>query len=521
MPKLPTYESSMAERGLQPSALGVESREATGRSISSAFHQIGGIVGDLVDVHEQHQEQQDISSLTNDYAQTFAGLTQSWNQTAAKSDPNDTATAEKWRDNILDPTLEKLGADTSSTGGQKKAAELRNELRMHFVQKTIGDQSTMGGVAVQSNLEGAGNALSQAAYADPSSFGASIKILNGLIDAQIGSHTLDAATGARIRENISGRLSKEIAVSAFRGMAERNAPAALEALDSGQFDRYFNGSEAKTLRSYAIEQTKLNNTLIEKQNKDDASTELSKIQGQTIAPDGSLTVPKTFYGDIAAWQGKWAGKPGTADMVTTQSRTLIDYGRALTRELSEGTPTVTDPHTYEDFRSRIALGSDDPNGVTDEQVIRARADGKLSDKDFTFFKGAVSTLAKDPALRVAQRDFNTFLKGIKSSITKSNILMGANDPAGDQRYLQFVQNAQAQFDSAYQKGDGSWKQLIDRNHGGSLWFQAKSYMTDQKGAMQNLQNSISGTPGLVPSVNAPARGKGESAADYLKRTGGQ
>jgi hypothetical protein len=98
--------------------------------------------------------------------------------------------------------------------------------------------------------------------------------------------------------------------------------------------------------------------------------------------------------------------------------------------------------------------------------------------------------------------------------------MGTNDPTGDKQYLAFTQDAQAQFDSAYQKNDGSWRHLLDRNNPASLWQQSRRYQTNQKGAMDSLQERIEGGSSFIPS-SAPARAKGESAADYLKRTGGK
>jgi hypothetical protein len=128
-------------------------------------------------------------------------------------------------------------------------------------------------------------------------------------------------------------------------------------------------------------------------------------------------------------------------------------------------------------------------------------------------------------LRSATREFNTFLKGIKSSITNSNILMGTNDPTGDKQYLAFTQDAQAQFDSAYQKNDGgaSWRALLDRSNKNSLWQQSVRYQTSQKGAMQGLQDRVQGSSNFIPApaARAPARVAGESAAAYLARTGGK
>lgn len=522
MPKLSDYEAPLGSRGLQPSDMGITAAEQEGRAWKGAFDSLGDNAQKIGNTAEQHYAQKDAADSAKDGADAFALYTKSWNDTAANSDPNNPDIAEKWRQDVLEPGLEKIGANAVSKHGEEAARDLRNRLRQHFTEKTIADQGSLSGLAVQSNLEQATNSLSNAVRSDPSSMPAAIGILDSAITAQVKSHNLDAVTATKIRTDLFGKASTGIAESALFGLAESNPEAAQKALDAGTFDKYFTPGQMQTARRYVETQGKLVTTLVKTQNKEASDGDMANIQNTTIDPKtGNLTIPKDYFSNVLAWANKWQNKPGAGENVAEKSRTAIQFGRSIMDELEKGKPAVTDAHTYEDFSSRLTLGQSDPNALSDEQIIRARADGMLSDKDYNFFKGAVGTLAKDPAARVAQRDFKTFLKGIRSSITKSNILMGNSDGPGDQLYLQFQQDAQAQFDSAYQKNDGSWRALLDRNSPNSLWHQSVRYQTNQKGAMDNLTNSIQGSVGLVPSVNVPKRNPGESIVDYNKRTGGK
>lgn len=524
MPELPQYSAPMAQRGLQPSDLGVSANEMAGRRIGTAYREMGQAIGGAIDTYEQHQAQQETSALTADYAKTFAAATESWNQTATKADPNNPNTAQQWRDGVLEPMLEKLGANAQSKQGQAEANRLRSELRMHFTEKTIADQSNMAGAAVEQNLNTTVKVLGNAVHDDPSAMDGALKILSGSIDAQIAGHgaVMSPDTAARIRTELKGNMANSIAESALFGLAEQNAPAAQAALDSGKFDPYFTPQQMKAARAYVEQQSKLNTTLAAKQGKDAADADMATINASTIDANGQLTLPKDYFSNVVQWMAKYKNVPGAADTVAEKGRTAIDYGRQIQKELAEGTPTQTDPHTYEDMTNRLTLPETDPNHLTPEQVIRARADAKLSDKDYHFLEGALNTLNRDPAYKYANARFNDFMKTIKSSITKSNILMGNNDPAGDQRWGQYMQQARDQFETAYKQGGSAWHDLLDRSNQKSLWYQAVPYMTDQKGGLQDLQNRISGTPGLVPQVRPQAvpRKPGESAADYLKRTGG-
>lgn len=525
MPNLPVYESPTASRGLQPSDRGISAIEQEGREWNSAMHQLGNTAQMIGDVVEKHYAQKDAADLAKQGADAFANLTQNWNETAASSDPNNPDTAEKWRQDALEPALEKIGADVASKHGEEAAQRLRDSLRMHFTEKTVADQGTLAGLAVQSNLEQASNSLSNAVRSDPSSLNAAIGILDSAITSQVKSHGLDAVTATRIRTELFNKSANGIAESALFGLAETNPEAAQKALDAGTFDKYFSSSQMLAARKYVETQSKLVNTLEVKQNKEAADSEMATIQNTTIDPkNGELTIPKDYFSNVAQWAQRWARKPGAGETVAEKSRTAIQFGRSIMDELERGKPAVDDPHTVEDFRQRVTLGQGDPNALTEEEVIQARANGMLSDRSYSFYKGAVSSLAKDPALRSAQRDFNTFLKGIKSSITNSNILMGTNDPTGDKQFLAFSQDAQAQFDSAYQKGGmAEARKLLDRNNPNSLWQQSARYQTNQKGAMDSLQSRIQGGGNFIPAPAsaAPARIKGESAAEYLKRTGGK
>jgi hypothetical protein len=352
---------------------------------------------------------------------------------------------------------------------------------------------------------------------------AAIGLLGASIDSQIKTHQLDPAMAARLKNELYVKGANDIARSALTGLAVSNPEAAAKALDDGTFDKYLTSAQMEEGRRFVETQSKLNVTLTEKANKDQAEAEATSIQATTVGPDGNLTIPRDYFANVATWMAKNAGKPGAASTVANMGRTMIDYGRAIMKDLENGKPAVDDAHTYEDFRARVALEQGDPHALTDQEVIQARANGMLSDKSYSFFSGAISKLAKDPALRTATREFNTFLKGIKPSISNSNILMGTNDPNGEKQFLAFTQDARAAFDSAYQHGGiTEARKLLDRSNPDSLWHQSARYQTNQKGAMQGLQDRIEGGSTFIPAPAsaAPARAKGESAADYLKRTGG-
>ena len=519
MPKLPDYDSTQAQRGLQPNDMGIYAHEQEGRAWGAAFNQMGAAAQRVGNAVEQHEAQTDAANLTRQSAQTSAGLTQSWNDAASKADPNDPDFAEKWRTDVLEPALEKFGADVGSKHGEEAAERMRTQMRSHFTEKSIADQTYMSGLSALTSLNESANILSNAARNDPTALPALTGIFDTAIENEIATHKMDPGTAARIKTELREKVVGGMASSAFQGLAETDATKALESLKAGAWDKYFNATQRTALEKYATEQGKLNDSIEIKQNKQDAEAELNSLYSSTIdEKTGQLVIPRDFFANIGAWSRKWAGKPGAGETVAEKQRSAINFARSVINEIEQGQPSVDDVHTYEDFSNRLTLPGTDPRRLTAEEVIQARADRKLSDKSYSFFNGALGTLNRDPAYRYADARFKDFMRSIKSSITNSNILMGSNDPAGDQKWGQFQAMARDAFEESYKSGQ--WHDLLDRNRPNSLWHRAVPYMTDQKGAMANMQNRIEGSVGLVPSVNAPKRLPNESPAAYLARTKG-
>jgi hypothetical protein len=165
MPKLPTYESPLASRGLQPSGRGIDAVEQEGRAWKGAFNDLGNVAQQIGNVVEQHEAQKDSIDVSKQATDTFAAGTASWADAAKNADPNDPETAAKWRSEVLEPMLEKIGADVSSKHGEVEAENTRQRLRQHFTEKTMADQSTMGGISAATNLSVTGDILAKLGFA--------------------------------------------------------------------------------------------------------------------------------------------------------------------------------------------------------------------------------------------------------------------------------------------------------------------------------------------------------------------
>lgn len=440
MAELPNFSSPRAKAGLSPSGRGSAAAVMEGNAWNSAFKSLGRNAQDIGNTAEKFFAQRDASKLGKDTTEAFSSLTQSWNDYAKNADPNDNDVSERWRNEVLEPALVKLGADMASKTGDDLAEKAKQSLRQHFTQKADADEMVRSGVAVESNLNAAANAVTNAAYADPTSFKTGMDLFHGFMREQVATHNVDAVTAARIAGEFTVKVGKTAAESAITGMAETNPAAALKALESGEFNQYFSGEEAAKLKTYAISQGKLDATLREKANRDSASADMAKLQASVVQPDGTLTLPMNYYSNVLAWNRKYGSLPGVAAGADEATRAAINFGRSLQADLEKGVSPVTDPHTYSDFEARAFLPPGDPRKLTSTEVLQARASHLLSDKDFTFWNGAVNELSRDDAQSFEQKDFIKFLDGYKGYITKSSFLNV--DAQGDQKNYEFRSWAQ-------------------------------------------------------------------------------
>lgn len=524
MANITEFTNPDAKGGLQIPGGGAEAAMAEGRHISGALHAAGEGAEAAYGAIQQQNEIQDVSTLGADTAKATRALDDAQKNALNSADPNNIHKAgEDFLNGDAEDIIQTVGANVSTSRGRVLAAKAQSDLRLMATRTTAADVSNISGSVVRSNLVQSANTYSQLAHEHPEMMGTYKQLFEQDITNQIASHQLSPDDSAAVRDQVLDGGHKDIETATARGLIEKNPEMFGEAVGRGDFKNLSDG-ELDHLRSYSAEQQKAlasqqrsDEAEALRQRKQEANTALSGVTTSTIQPDGSTKIPTGYYQSLAKIQEQYpdAIDPG-------QIRSAIDFGHTITKEAAEDTKPVTDPHTYEDFRHRLTLPDGDPKALTISDVYQARADGHLSDPDFNFFKGGVSSLSKDPLQRVADQQFNHFLTAMKSSITNSNALQGKMDPAGDQRYYNFSQQSRQLFDNVY-KQHGNWQALLDPNNPAFLGKSLPKFQVDQKGAVSDLEGRINGSVGVVAPISLSKhvpRNPGESAAAYLARTGG-
>lgn len=166
----------------------------------------------------------------------------------------------------------------------------------------------------------------------------------------------------------------------------------------------------------------------------------------------------------------------------------------------------------------------DPTRVSDmNPIVDAYTQGKLTREDFSFLQTQFNNVRAPDGDKLAsvERDF---LKGMQSSITKSNPLMGQLDREGDRKLYEFNWMVSQRVAQARREGKNPFD-LFDPAKPDYLGKPEalRPYQTTTQQSSQSIADALSqqGTAVPIPPAAPTAlpRQPGESIADYMKRAG--
>jgi len=174
----------------------------------------------------------------------------------------------------------------------------------------------------------------------------------------------------------------------------------------------------------------------------------------------------------------------------------------------------TDPATFNEIFARINLPDGTPGKITDaNQLNPYLIDQRINFEDLGHLRAEVE--GKGTAQGEAESKLKSGLIEVaKSTLTHSNPLIGIQDPQGDSNLQQFT----SWFLNEYQRQRSAGKSAADLLSPDSPDYLGKritAFVRSPQQIMQDVLKSATNAPG----TNAIPRKAGESAEDYLKRTG--
>lgn len=173
----------------------------------------------------------------------------------------------------------------------------------------------------------------------------------------------------------------------------------------------------------------------------------------------------------------------------------------------------TDSTTFNELFARINLPDTAPGKITNANQLNSYLiDGRLDIQDLDKLRAEVEHKGTADGEAEAKLKSGIF-EVAKSTLTKSNPLIGLQDPIGDESLQRFT----SWFLSEYQRQRGAGKtptELLSPDSPDYLGKRITNYVRNPQQIMQDVLKSAT-----TPAVSAIPRKEGESAEDYLKRTG--
>src|SRR5262245_8153082 len=279
MPNIRAYDAG--DIGLRPTETGVESRAATARRVGAFYNQLAGateglaretrrlggefealgsfkghleaatgarigstikVAGDAAVDYLSHRE---ISQGAAEFARLNSDLTDQWNEAVKQADPNDPSLAGRFREETLNPALEKFQQAFTTEKGQNWALSHTTSLRMHMDQRTTADMATMAGHAVTVNMRQMANSWSNTARNDPSA----VDYLLRTVDSSVGgvidsSPNLKGAAAAKVRMEVTQKAKEDIVKAGALGAIEKSGdPEKAAAIFAERYPDYVNAQE--------------------------------------------------------------------------------------------------------------------------------------------------------------------------------------------------------------------------------------------------------------------------------------
>lgn len=499
MAKIPDYQST--------ETFTPHSNAADAGAIASGIYEgIGSGLHAAGEALTRFSEQQETSQLAVKASALHATLTNEWEDLKTNGNITDPETVQKFNEHVAEATGQLLDG-VSSPAVRNHAAEVTQTIQSGFTMKTVVDHSTAVGAQAVTNLDTMIKNYSSSVYMDPQSLDETAALIGFSV----------AASG--IPQNKVPELALKarniVAKSAVEGMIENGNPQkALEELAKGSYDKYFDGPEKTALASKA-------NQAIKAQEADERAaaaearrkaTDEAHQQSQQIV--GQL--PVDDKGHIQIYTGAFQEALKIKDAET--QRSTLDMLRSVQSAGERTVPKVSDTATYDSLRQRIfdpEQSRRDP--VTQNELMRAYADGKLDDKDFTSLRHGLAG-DDDPATKQYNSDVQSVLNSYKSSITDSSLIKV--NQYGDQRFGEFQRDVDA------------YARTVFKTDGANAAAKVEAYARSRVPAYQFKGGIPAATQAIVDKVSNPLaplppvprgvepRKPGESIADYTKRTGG-
>lgn len=361
-------------------------------------------------------EHREVSAGAAKFAELQDNLTKQWSATLKDPnfDPNNPAVADKFRNEVVKPALDKYAEGFNTEGGQKFAEQKAESLRTHMFEKTAADQSTLAGIAARANIANSTTRMSNTAINDPSSVPNLLAGVDHSVGAMVDSSpTLSPVDAARARLELSQAAKASIVKSGAIGAIQKSGnPEATAEQWIKKYPDYINGDEAKMLAGNARQQIRARNY----------DYETNRRREKEITQDKSTELTNQYLIDVRSQDPKIANDPTAVKILNDPSLTKTDKNNLLNyvdRQLKPETDSRLSQQTFVNLLRDLRAPDADADRVMqkawDARLTDPGKPGSMSEKDFNQFRAEVIG-RKTPEGAALERDRALFFKQYAGAI---------------------------------------------------------------------------------------------------------
>jgi hypothetical protein len=370
---------------------------------------------------EEHIAQTETSKVAADMATAHANLSKQWNDTVASADPNDHELAQRFIDQNVRPTFDKIGQGLITQQGQDYFQRASASAHAELFTKTSADQARLAGEAAVTNLDTLRNQQSNMVRQDPTTL----------------QHALDAASDESLtrlfptlppeaRQTLGRSMRADFAKSAAEGAIDQDAPSAKTALERGDLNDHLDGTTVQTLIRSADEKIRANAAAgraadveqrrVEKDNAEKFSTQVTT---SLVDENGKERVPPDYFTNVLKYGQLPGAEPGRAEA-------LISAGERILNNAD----TKDAPGLVSSFMNRLTSG----NPPTRNEVLsHVGNDLKQSSANFI-----MEQMKETPQSRVETQLISQTLAEAKSTLgVNRRDIFGNLNPAAERDYSAF------------------------------------------------------------------------------------
>lgn len=392
------------------------------KQAGEAYKTAGKDLGAAIDNHEYMTE---VSNGAAASAALYNSKLKEWQQIATQPGAiNDKNLQQNFLDNNLEPALQQYQNAFSTDRGQKWALDQADRMRSEFYHTTSADIANLTG---EQRLQDAKTVLNQYGSAienDPTATDHSMEQFKSYVEAIKTSGTLtpEEASKMDVFEHDGLNEMAKVQVKAFADKGQYGMAKGL--LDSGVHADNITPNEQSELHNYIIEKQR---QAREQQSIDYLQQERAqKMQEQKIATDLFNKSYDPNTGDFT-----FSKENMNAIMSNPQlsAETKMSIAGAVKRIATDN--VTDDPTLIKTFAGR--LKSDSTNPLTNDDLLSAMSDGKMTPQMYNFFN---ERLKNTPDTKAENEMVTQTLDQWKNNILKPQFGQ-PNTPGAEQAYTRF------------------------------------------------------------------------------------